>query len=139
MSSIIQAMQDPNLFGPWFKGDTWTAWRAFLAGLFGLDMNEEESQIFRKHTARSILPKNTAREAWLIVGRRGGKSLISSLVAVFLAFLGFLIRPFRVFFISLFAKLRGNREAESEISKEQPESGTPVDDEESRQNTSEES
>ena len=85
MNSIIQAMQDPNLFGPWFRGNTWIAWRAFLAALFGLDMNEEESQIFHKHTAGSMLATKTAREAWVIVGRRGGKSLIASLVAVFLA------------------------------------------------------
>ena len=37
--SIIDAMGDPNLFGPWFRDpETWAAWRAFLSALFVLPM-----------------------------------------------------------------------------------------------------
>ncbi len=85
MSSIIEAMRDPALFAPWFRGNSWCAWVSFLASLFGLPMQEQEAQVFRKHTARSGLPQRPAREAWVIVGRRGGKSLVAALVAVFLA------------------------------------------------------
>ena len=64
-------------------------------------------------------------------------AMLAPFFAIFLAFLGFLIRPFRMFFISLFAKLRGNPEAESPASEEQSESDDSSNDEESRKNISE--
>ena len=84
--TVLEAMQHPNLFGKWFKGSTWTAWRAFLAALFGLPLDEEGLRLFRHHTGRQTPPKGQAREAWLVVGRRGGKSRIAALCAVYLAF-----------------------------------------------------
>lgn len=84
--NILQAMEDPELFAPWFKDKgTYTAWRAFLAGIFGLPMTDEQAAIFRKHTGRQELPTEPCEEAWLIIGRRGGKSFIMALVAVYLA------------------------------------------------------
>ena len=83
--SIIEAMRDPALFGPWFRANSWDAWVSFLASLFGLPMGERDASIFRKHTARSGLPQKPAREGWMVVGRRGGKSLIAAFVAVFLS------------------------------------------------------
>jgi hypothetical protein len=74
-----------TVFKPWFARDTWQAWIAFLSALFALPMSEGQQEIFRKHTGRSIPQPGPAREGWLVVGRRGGKSLISALVAVFLA------------------------------------------------------
>ena len=63
-------------------------------------------------------------------------AMLAPFFAIFLAFLG-LIRPFRMFFISLFTKLRGNPEAESPASEEQSESDDSSNDEESRKNISE--
>jgi hypothetical protein len=84
--TILDAIQHPTLFGPWFRPPSaWNAWRTFLAGLFGLTMSEEQAETFRRHTGRPSLPISPTREAWLVVGRRGGKSRISALVAVFLA------------------------------------------------------
>ncbi len=92
--NIRDATKDPFLFGPWLRGETWRAWFVFLSALFGLEMTEQEADVFRKHTARSAMPRKPAREAWVVAGRRGGKSLIAALVAVFLAcfrdYLGFL-------------------------------------------------
>lgn len=84
-TTILEATRDPSLFARWFRGETWQRWLAFLAALFGLEITEEQAAIFREHTARSVLPSESAREAWVIVGRRGGKSLVAALVAVFLA------------------------------------------------------
>ena len=39
----------------------------------------------RKHTGRSDPPARPPKEAWLVVGRRGGKSYVLACVAVFLA------------------------------------------------------
>jgi hypothetical protein len=83
--NILQAMNDENLFGPWFKQKTWDAWRVYLSALFALPMNEKQLAIYREHTGRSDLPQAQASESFLICGRRSGKSLISALIAVFLA------------------------------------------------------
>ena len=84
--NILQACEDPELFARWFKKrDTWTAWFAFLAALFGLPMTDDQLERYRKHTGRDLPPADAQEEAWLIVGRRGGKSFIMALVAVYLA------------------------------------------------------
>lgn len=84
--NIIQAMRDPKLFGPWFKNpDDWQAWRVFLATLFALPLDDAERAIFANCTARSVPPADPCKEAWLACGRRGGKSFIMALTAVYLA------------------------------------------------------
>ena len=84
--TILDAMDDPNLFGAWFRGDTWNAWRAFLAALFALPMTDAMVDIFRECTKRTAVPSGPFREVRLLCGRRAGKSLIAALIAVFLAF-----------------------------------------------------
>jgi hypothetical protein len=84
--TLLNAMSDPALFGSWFKNQaTWRAWGAFLKALFGLRMTLPERILFRRHTGRTTPPKKQAREGWLVVGRRGGKSFVCALVGVFLA------------------------------------------------------
>src|SRR5215813_6666639 len=85
--NILEAMRDPNLFAPWFLRDpaTWAAWRAFLAALFALKMSSEQLAIFKECTGRNAPPQQPATEAWLVCGRRAGKSFILALCAVFLA------------------------------------------------------
>jgi hypothetical protein len=82
---IIAALDDPALFGPLFKGESWAAWRAFLAALFGLPMMPAQLAIYQERTGRSIPPAKQFTETALIVGRRGGKSRVLSLIAVFIA------------------------------------------------------
>ena len=82
--TIQDVITDPNLFGDRFQGPSWKNWRVFLKALFGLGLDAEESKIFQKFTEREIQPEEVS-EAWLVVGRRGGKSLISALVAVYLS------------------------------------------------------
>jgi terminase large subunit-like protein len=83
--TILQAMDDPKLFKPWFRGKSWGAWRAFLAALFALEMSPESSEVFTRHTGRQTAPTVPFREAWLCCGRRAGKSLIAALIAVYIA------------------------------------------------------
>lgn len=83
--NIIEAIRHPQIFAPWFKRDTYAAWFAFLSALFALDMTDEQAALYRKHTGRSLLPTDPAKEAWLVIGRRGGKSFFMALIAVFLA------------------------------------------------------
>lgn len=83
---ILRACADRNLFGQWFRDrDTWQAWFAFLAALFGLPIDDDQLALFRHHTGRETPPTRSASEAWLVVGRRGGKSFVMALIAVYLA------------------------------------------------------
>jgi hypothetical protein len=84
--TLLEAMADRNLFAPWFRDSTtWAAWRAFIAALFALPMTPEQLTIYQQLTSRSAPPQQSATEAWLICGRRAGKSFILALCAVFLA------------------------------------------------------
>ncbi len=84
--NILQAIDDPGLFKRWFRdAGTWTAWRAFTAALFGLPMSDSEADLFRQCTRRETLPEQPFAEAWIVCGRRSGKSFELALVAVFLA------------------------------------------------------
>jgi hypothetical protein len=74
MMNIVRTLNDNKLFGPHFKSDSWNAWRAFLAALFGLPLTHDQLVLFQQCTGRSTSPTNPLREAWLVVGRRVGKS-----------------------------------------------------------------
>ena len=81
--SIRDLMTDPDLFGGQFSGDSWAAWRALLAGFYGLPLNAVELEQFQRITSLSGPVQRLALELWLAVGRRGGKSQIAALVAVY--------------------------------------------------------
>jgi hypothetical protein len=83
--NVLDAIRDPKVFGQHFKGDTWTPWLAFLCALFALPMTKEQLALYRKHTGRTTPPSEPLHEAWLVCGRRAGKSFVLALVAVFLA------------------------------------------------------
>src|SRR5262245_21269443 len=84
--TILDAVDDANLFAPWFRElATWAAWRAFLAALFALKMTNDQFAVFKECTGRNVPPSQPATEAWLVCGRRAGKSFILALCAVYLA------------------------------------------------------
>jgi len=84
--NLLQAMDDKNLFRPWFRDPaTWATWKAFVAALFALPMDDDQLAVFRKHTRREAPPEAVAREAWLVCGRRAGKSAMLALIGVYLA------------------------------------------------------
>lgn len=89
--TILEAASDPRLFQPWFcdkwlkKKGTWENWFAFLAAVFGLPMSDGQLLTFQECTGLAEPPPGGVQEAWLVVGRRGGKSLILALIAAYLA------------------------------------------------------
>ncbi len=91
--SILSAIADPKVFGRHFTAESWKPWLAFLAVLFGLPMTPDQAAVFRKCTGRTDTPTDPFNEAWLICGRRSGKSFVLATVAVFLA----CFRDFRPF------------------------------------------
>lgn len=60
-------------------------------------------------------------------------AMLAPFIAILLAFLGFLIRPFRMFFISLFYRLRGSSGAASQDVEEPAEVADSPADEEGRE------
>jgi hypothetical protein len=83
--SILRAMDHAKLFGSHFRGPSWDAWRAFLAALFALRMSENQLAIYRVCTGRTEAPTQPFREAAMVCGRRGGKSRVLALLAVYVA------------------------------------------------------
>jgi hypothetical protein len=84
--SIIEACGDPQIFAPWFRDKaTWTGWFVVLKCMFGLPLDDAELVIFRKHTGRNTPAAGGYFDLSLVVGRRGGKSLILALIAAFLS------------------------------------------------------
>ncbi len=86
--TIIEAMDDAKLFQPWFskrwlRSDSWSAWRIFLKALYGLPLSPEELEIFTRHTGRSSCPATPFHKAWLICGRRSGKSRVAAFISTY--------------------------------------------------------
>ena len=71
--SILDAIDDPQLFAPWFRDrSTWSSWLTFLRALFGLPLSDRELPLYRECTGRTEPPTAPATEGWLICGRRAG-------------------------------------------------------------------
>jgi len=86
--TIIEAIEDRHLFGalPVFKDmTTWANWIVCLKAIFALQMTPTELEIFQKRTGRKNPPAVPFLEVFLLIGRKGGKSLVSAIVLVFLA------------------------------------------------------
>ena len=41
--TYVDCCTDPNIFGPWFSGDSWNTWRVVDKAIFGLPMTAERA------------------------------------------------------------------------------------------------
>ena len=82
--SIIDAMGDPAVFAPWFPGATWGGWHVVLKAAFALPMTKDEVALFRTMAERDP-PVQPVKEFWIIVGRRGGKDSVASVIVAYIA------------------------------------------------------
>ena len=78
--TVVDAMCDPDLFGPWYEGASWNGWKAVLRGAFALEMSEEEKEFFRSVAERDP-PSKPVKEIWIAAGRRSGKDSVASEIA----------------------------------------------------------
>lgn len=89
--SIIDLMNDDRFLGASFKpAESWERWKVAIAAAFGLPPPKcktvDPVAFYQAHTGRSKWPLGIiSRDLSLIVGRRGGKSRISAVIATFLA------------------------------------------------------
>jgi hypothetical protein len=77
--NIIEALDDPQLFGRSFAGPSWACWRAVLKAAFCLPMDAAELTLFRSVAERDP-PTKRVSEMWVIAGRRAGKDSIASAI-----------------------------------------------------------
>lgn len=83
---IIKEFEDKRTFGSLIKNQkTWFNWKVCLKAIFGLKMTAKELKIYQKFTGRKKAPDKPFNEVFLVIGRRGGKTFLSSLVICWLA------------------------------------------------------
>lgn len=84
-TTFSQACADPNLLGPWFRGPSWSTWGVLDRALFGDWLSPPDAAIFADLTGGREPPTVPVSEAWIICGRRAGKSVKAAGIAVYLA------------------------------------------------------
>jgi hypothetical protein len=93
--NYLDALDHPDLFGRWFTGASWAAWRTVEKAIFGLPLEEPELPLFRELTGRDQAPDRPCSEAWIIAGRRSAKSRKAATIGVYLATIGAEVRGYR--------------------------------------------
>ncbi|MGI8853623.1 MAG: hypothetical protein ACR2GC_10120 [Methyloceanibacter sp.] len=86
--TYVECCDDPNIFGPWFTGESWANWRVIDKAIFGQPFADGEARIFEQLTGRTDSPTEPASEAWLAFGRRAGKDVKAASYTCYLATIG---------------------------------------------------
>ncbi len=79
------ALADPDLFGRVLAGDSWAGWRVILTAICGEELTDVERSVFKTLTEREREPLEPIEEAWLIIGRRAGKTRAAAVLAAWIA------------------------------------------------------
>ena len=86
--NVLEAVSDERLLGSRVAiSASWRPWKAVLASLYGLPLDDEALALYRQCTGRLEPPTlgQQFSEAHLVVGRRGGKSFFMAVTAVYTA------------------------------------------------------
>lgn len=84
--NIVETMSDPRLFGDLFAANCWDNWRVLLKAFYALPLDEKDTDSYTELTNRKTAPAAPFSELFMIIGRRGGKSQVAALIAVYEAF-----------------------------------------------------
>ena len=84
--TIDRAMTDRKLLGA-ALGDlaSWANWLVILKAAFALPLDETEAEAFKTLAGGRAVPGERVQELWAVAGRRGGKSRMAALLAIYLA------------------------------------------------------
>jgi hypothetical protein len=85
MVSMRRALEDPKLLASILREESWRPWRILLIALMGEDLTDDERSTFRELTQREREPGVPVQEGWFVIGRRGGKTRASSVLAAYIA------------------------------------------------------
>jgi hypothetical protein len=83
--SLRRALEDPQLLGPVLAGPSWLAWRVLLIAAMGEALTADEREVFTKLTGRAQEPLQRCEEFFGVIGRRGGKTRASAVLAVYIS------------------------------------------------------
>ena len=83
--NAIDWISHSELFGPFFAGPSWDAWRVALKALFVVEMTDADRGLYKELSGGRAVPDRPIREASFCFGRRSGKSRIAAMLAVYLA------------------------------------------------------
>jgi hypothetical protein len=84
--TIDQALIDRKLLGAALgELSTWQNWRSILKSIFALPLGAGERELFGRIAGGRQPPSRPCKEAWIVAGRRSGKSRMAALVGVYLA------------------------------------------------------
>ncbi|TDT41503.1 hypothetical protein DES49_1598 [Halospina denitrificans] len=81
----ITALTDDNLLAPMLPGvhdGSWDNWLVIVRGLYGMPMTDEQAATWRQLTDREP-PSEPLRSAFMLVGRRGGKTQIAAALTLY--------------------------------------------------------
>jgi hypothetical protein len=80
--TLVEAFD--SVFAPWLGDpEPWAAWRTFIKVLTAEPLEADELELFRACTGRTEPPSAPVTEVWCAVGRRGRKSSMAALLAVY--------------------------------------------------------
>jgi len=82
--TLRQALADPQLLGGMLAGDSWHSWRTLLIAAMGEALTYAERETFGMLTGRKREPLQRIEELIAVIGRRGGKSRASAVLAAYL-------------------------------------------------------
>jgi hypothetical protein len=77
--NIVEAMD--GIFEPWYRGPSWSGWRAVFKATAALPMLDDEVALFKSIAGDREPPRKRPREVWIVGGRRLGKDSAVSLIA----------------------------------------------------------
>ena len=84
--SIDRALADKHLLGATLGNlATWATWIAALKAAFGLELTEDEGQIFSEIAGGRKPPTQRIRSLWAVIGRRSGKSRMAAAISAYAA------------------------------------------------------
>jgi hypothetical protein len=83
LCSLRRALDDRRLLGASIAGPTWANWRTLLLAICGEELSPAEREVFGRLTGRQVSPSQRARQAWIVAGRRGGKSRAAGVLAAY--------------------------------------------------------
>jgi hypothetical protein len=82
--NIVDALTSQALFAPLFEPlSTWKRWLTVAKTAYGLDLDQEELEDFRRFTGRTRALPEGYREIVVITGRQSGKTRFASTLASF--------------------------------------------------------
>jgi hypothetical protein len=84
MVALRKALEDTQLLGGMLVGDSWHGWRTLLIAAMGEALTDAERETFSKLTGRKREPLQRIEELIAVIGRRGGKSRSSAVLAAYL-------------------------------------------------------